>query len=238
MTGGPERKYTDRDVRENPDFHLTVIHYLNDYEGEFDFLVDCKMRVAMERELTVGMVRGILNCMRHDPRVTGLPEPRYPTEGKVLQMPLPNKKQRSRIKDCDIEEFHGPHGRSIDPDYYVYHYCEGRYPINRSDFDKPAVIKVPFMMSKFGKLIHRVSQEPGDAWFMWRPNAHAWGWRYSHEGDPDLYVRTLCHYPRIIDNPVLFDSDNLNVAKMMRVGSSAHQHEYCKRCFAGRWNSA
>jgi hypothetical protein len=74
-----DRKYTDRDVRENPDFYVTVIDYLEHYEGEFDFLVDCKMRVAMDRELTVGMVRGILNCMRHDPRVTNLPEPLPPS---------------------------------------------------------------------------------------------------------------------------------------------------------------
>ena len=231
-----ERKYTDRDVRENPDFYLTVLTYLAEYEGEFDFLVDCKMRVAMDRDLTVGMVRGILNCMRHDPRVTDLPEPLQPHEAKVIQMPR-KKKKSNRGKICDITEFHREHGGWVfkDGDYFYadgYERCNGLYAINRQDFQVDAYVKAPFMMSRSGKLIHRVGRNTGDAWYMWRPEVHQKGWRYWRDGDPDLYVRTLCKYPRIIDNPTLLEECHLDEALASLVGSSVHTHELCKRCFA------
>jgi hypothetical protein len=223
-----DRKYTDRDVRENPEMYRTVVDYLDAYEGEFDFLVDCKMRVAMDRDLTVGMVRGVLNCMRHDPRVTNLPEPLPPYEGKVLHMP--RKKKKVQRRDCDIEEFHGRHGFRFEdhPEFDGYYPCEGKYPINRRDFMVPASVKVPFMMSKSGKMIHQISSGPEAAWYMWRPNAHAWDfWR-----EPDLYVRTACQYPRHIINPTLLNTEQLSIAKREPVGASAHPHEYCKRCFS------
>jgi hypothetical protein len=66
---------------------------------------------------------------------------------------------------------------------------------------------------------------------MWRPNPHEWGWYYTQEGDPDLYVRTVCQYPRIIDNPTLLEETHLDEALSSLVGSSAHTHELCKRCF-------
>jgi hypothetical protein len=228
-----DRKYTDRDVRENQNFYQTVIDYLDTYEGEFDFLVDCKMRVAMDRDLTVGMVRGVLNCMRHDPRVTDLPEPLPPQEGKVLHMPIKKKKKKSRGKPCDIEGFHPKHGGFVykDGDYFYadgYEFCDGKYEINRDDFEVPAHLAVPYIMSRSGKLIHKVN---GEAWYMWRPLRHEWGWRYAGDGDPDLYARTLCTFPRIVNNPILLPSWKLDEALASLVGSSAHSHELCKRCF-------
>lgn len=232
MQAGTERKYTDRDVRENPDFQMIVVDYLQKYQGEFDFLVDMKMRLGAGYDLTVGMIRGVLNCMRHDPRVTGLPEPvMTPKEGKVLQMPPRPEMSRKDTRDCDIEGFHGRHGYSNDPDWHVYWPCDGKYPINRNDFEVRAFVKVPYMMSRSGKLLHKTSGEPGSAWFMWRPIFHQWGWRYTQEGEPDLYVRTACQYPRIIDNPILVPKGKLEEALDERVGSSANQHELCKRCF-------
>jgi hypothetical protein len=143
---------------------------------------------------------------------------------------MSNKKKER--KQCDKPFFHGPHGRHGDDDADIYQLCGGKYRINREDFEKPAVVKAPYLMSKSGKLIHKASRTSGDAWFMWRPERHAWGWRYNGDGDPDLYVRTRCKYPRIIDNPILLDETHLQEAVDSRVGSTVNPHELCKRCFA------
>lgn len=230
-----DRKYTDRDVRENQSFYLTVIDYLENYEGEFDYLVDMKMRVAMDRDLTVPMVRGVLNCMRHDPRVSHLPEPLPPQEGKVLQMPTKNKKNKKRRnrKPCDIVEFHKPHGGfgSVEEDD-PYEYCSGKFAINRSDFQVDAILKVPYVTAVTGALIHKASE----AWYMWRVLPHEEGWRYmSHgnrfDGDPDFYVRTICMYPRIIENGWVFDQWKIDEVLAEPIGSSAKTRTFCKRCF-------
>jgi hypothetical protein len=83
MTGSASHKYTDRDVRENElEMRHFVESYLERYHGEFEFLIDCKMRVAEGYTLSTGMVRGVLNCMRNDPRVKGLPAPAAAARGR------------------------------------------------------------------------------------------------------------------------------------------------------------
>jgi hypothetical protein len=238
MTGGPERKYTDRDVRENPDMQLAVIQYLEQYEGEFEFLIDMKMRIASDYDLTVGMVRGVLNCMRHDPRVTNLPEPMPEYEGKVLQMPkrsepddyVPYKK----LKYCENEDFHPRHGgqtyRNAD-NYDGYRSCEGKYFLNREDVEVRAVVKVPWVTGKSGQLIHKV--DPDNVWYMWRALAHEWGWfmeDYYGYPKPDLYVRPQCLSPRLLKNPILFGYPERDEV-LDTPYSGAKLRRPCPRCF-------
>lgn len=227
MTGGALRKYTDRDVRENPDMRLAVTQYLEEYEGEFEFLIDMKMRLASNYDMTVGMVRGVLNCMRHDPRVTNLPEPMPEYEGKVLQMPTKSNRRR-QPKPCDIEDFHFPHGGWDDPEEYEY--CEGKYAINRTDVQVPAIVKVPWVTGQSGKFIHTVGDE---AWFMWRVMAHAPGWRYEAYGYDhlaDFYVRPVCIFPRLLTNPIIFGEEHL--ADVIELPYSGRLlREWCPRCF-------
>lgn len=224
MSNAPLTKYTDRDVREDSSLVEMALAYLRTYEGEFQFLVDCKMRLATETPFTPGMVRGILNCMRVDPRAPEMPEPLPPEEGRVVAMAGRRKKnQQPRL--CDIEEFHGPHGGyhngKRDPDY---EYCRGKYAINRSDFQVHALIKASYAMGRSGARIHRVKE----GWFMWRVHPHTEGYR----GAPDLYVRTICTFPRMLERPILISSRNLTEAVGSRIMPSLKTRILCERCFA------
>lgn len=62
-----EYKYTDRDVRENPNLILDVKAYLGWYGGDFDFLIKARQYLAVQGTLPTGIIRGVLNCMRTDP---------------------------------------------------------------------------------------------------------------------------------------------------------------------------
>jgi hypothetical protein len=71
-----EVKYTDRDVRENPDLREKAYCYAFYYEGDFEFMVAAKELAKISEELPVAVTRGVLNCMRADPRVAAtLPAP-------------------------------------------------------------------------------------------------------------------------------------------------------------------
>jgi len=56
----PEAKFVDEDV--TPELHEAGLAYLATYEGGFTYLVDLKRRNPAN--LSVGQVRGILNCIR------------------------------------------------------------------------------------------------------------------------------------------------------------------------------
>ena len=58
MNAAPDIKYTDRDVRENSDLVGAAYAYVENYQGEFQYLIDCKMRVASGETLTTGLVGG------------------------------------------------------------------------------------------------------------------------------------------------------------------------------------
>lgn len=212
---GAELKYTDRDVRENPDFERLAQEYLRQYAGEFEYLIDMKMRDAQGMSLTVGMVRGVLNCMRHDPRVTGLPEPKPSEYGVVIDMEE-ERPRRQRGKrwfggqdECNNSEPHDEHDYEMELNRRgeVYYYrCPGVYLINRGITDEdgywsgdvamPARIKVPFALARGGKLIHRVI--PEQSFFVWSAIPHAWGYRRVR-----LSVKTLCQYPSYLWDPYL-----------------------------------
>lgn len=96
----PDMRYTDRDVRENPSLVGMVTDYLERYQGEFQFLLDAKIRSAAGRPLGVAMVRGVLNCMRNDARLLfELPAP---------QFPVPIRSARLHIVHDEPEEPYRP----------------------------------------------------------------------------------------------------------------------------------
>lgn len=77
MSAGLARKYTDRDVREHPELVLAAEAFLRSYTGDFEFLVQLQREiVTYGLPLTLGAVRGTLNCMRVYPSLMmNLPEP-------------------------------------------------------------------------------------------------------------------------------------------------------------------
>lgn len=76
MTAPDARRYTDAQIRADPDVYAEVVNeYLRDYHGDFDLLLSYQRRLALGFPLTVPMLRATLNCMRFDARVVNLPEP-------------------------------------------------------------------------------------------------------------------------------------------------------------------
>lgn len=82
-------RYVDRDVRDDANLVDVAESYVQRYTGDFSFLLDCRERLVVGGGLTVSQVRGVLNCMRSDPRVGHLPAPRRePMVGaKIIQLP-------------------------------------------------------------------------------------------------------------------------------------------------------
>jgi hypothetical protein len=83
-----EAKFTDSQV--TPDLREAGLTYLSTYEGDFSYLVDLKRRNPAD--LSVGQIRGILNCIRaqilranNDKFWDGVAEGRYAVtvEGKL-----------------------------------------------------------------------------------------------------------------------------------------------------------
>ena len=219
-------KYTDRDVRENPDFENIAINYLMDYEGEFAFLIDCKMRIASGMGLSVGMVRGILNCMRVDPRAPEIPEPQI-WDGEADVIPLSERRQPRRYGnkvECQKTE---PHQHTQD-DFRTLKYCPGIYAVTRNkggySYKLPAQIHDDLIFvtakSPSSVLVHRA---------MWAeveyfPLVHEYGWARP----PELIVHTNCKYPYYLRNPFLLKVEDVD----------KYQAEYklarCVRCFGER----
>lgn len=181
---GSELKYTDRDVRDNK-AHVTelVTDFLESYTGEFQFLIDCKMRLAQGLELTVGMMRGVLNCMRADPRIlVDMPDPLPIEEAKVIRLP-----RKWGPSDCYEPLDHGGHYIGEEKDFERRHWCSGRWSINRRGFVLPGTItgKYTAIVTRTGSLIHRLN---GDAEVRWFPEAHSKGyWQ-----DPEIIYLTCC----------------------------------------------
>lgn len=218
MTGGAELKYTDRDVREDRSLIEHVEAYLDGYSGEFEYLIDMKMRHASGLPLTVGMVRGVLNCMRHDPRVRDLPAPKPQEPGTVTSLTEVRKERderparRSRYrgsKPCADARAGGLHDRHDwkSEDRQDTYTCEGVFAINRGSTDSSGYwsgdvaavtrIKVPYVAARGGKLIHQVG-DPERSHFVWRGRRHEWGYY-----DMYLSVKTKCQYPSFLNDPYL-----------------------------------
>ena len=69
-----DRRYTDYDVRANPNLRALAFDYLRQYNGQFQFLNECKAVLESGR-LSDQQVRGVLNSMLADPKVTNMPTP-------------------------------------------------------------------------------------------------------------------------------------------------------------------
>jgi hypothetical protein len=211
MSAAPETKYTERDVRDNPELEELAVEYVEQYSGEFEFLIDMKMRLAQRYALTTPMVKGILNCMRHDPRVSGLPAPLPPEECSVLELRQPRHRRRPKWnwsvdypEQCSKRESHDGHVWT-NKQTELQEWCEGiEYRINRTRASEyPAVVKVPFVAAQGGALVHRVANT--GHWVRWWPNKHEWG--FSEALDPQLWVNLVCRYPSVLKNPRLIALD-------------------------------
>src|SRR5215203_6856419 len=130
---GAEHKYTDRDVRESAELVEAAIEFLESYQGDFEFLIDCKMRLSAGGELSVGMVRGVLNCMRANPRVKNLPEPLHVSDEDAEVIPMkqrqtyPSKRGAAPCYETGPHEMHN----TEQGEYARSGYCSGIYLINR-----------------------------------------------------------------------------------------------------------
>lgn len=71
----PATRYTDRDVQEYPDLLAQAVDYVRNYRGEFDYLIAARDLCNATGTLTVAVARGVLNCMRSDPRVAASLQP-------------------------------------------------------------------------------------------------------------------------------------------------------------------
>lgn len=198
----PETKYTDRDVRENDGLEERVYQYLEGYCGEFQFLVDAKMRLEYDGELPTPIIRGVLNCMRVDVRVTDLPKPLPYQPAEVIPMERTEsharriRRERNKRKVCtrtDPHPYHGGFGEEND-------FCDGVYLINRvSYYTMEARVKPEYryVVARTGAKIHGVTS----AVVMWYPNIHKTGWNRS----PKLIVKLHCRYPSTLVDPRLMD---------------------------------
>ena len=192
-------KYTDQDVRQNPDFYGIVVNYLVDYSGEFQFLIDCKMRIASNMDLTVGMVRGVLNCMRVDPRVKDLPEPmEWPEDVIPIDKSYRRPKKRRKIP-CTRTDYHSHRYE----DWDTYEYCPGKYEYNRTSYQLSATVHPEYVFVKgksaATKTVHLVTK----AEVIWYPERNVAGFIK----EPELIIHTACRYPYYLRNPKLLTVD-------------------------------
>lgn len=217
MSAAPQLKYTDRDVRENPEFYGMVVNYLTAYEGEFPFLIDCKMRLAQDYDLSTGMVRGVLNCMRVDPRVGNMPEPMI-FDADIIPMPerpYSGRPFRPAKVDCDRTDYHS-HSYN---DWKTMNFCPGKYKTERSGpYRRPADMKPQFHFVKAKSpsttLIHRATAVEFEYW----PVMKDYGWAKQSE----MIVHTDCRYPYYLRNGLLLTIETVAQIKGAR---------RCMHCF-------
>lgn len=81
-------RYTDRHVREDPRLTELACAYLKTYGGEFEPLLEAKTYLRVVGEPPTGMIRTVLNCMRHDFSVAGrMPLPQRPELPHLVSLP-------------------------------------------------------------------------------------------------------------------------------------------------------
>jgi len=211
----PEHKYSDRDVRENPDLTEMAYDYLDSYGGEYEPLVRAQDVLADGRYLTTSQTRVVLNCMRHDWNIADqLPQPM----AKVIDMPVRDegavmprrtkKKTRGYLgpKQCFNPEYHPPHNlNEEDSELYsnAYWACHGRNNGRDENLFIDAKIKTPYVKAPGGKMVHLLGE---GSYFHWRPNAYGIG--FGSKGlwgrfPPRLHVKLLCKHPSWLYNPNL-----------------------------------
>jgi hypothetical protein len=88
-------KFTDEDLRRDPNLYYAATEFLGEYKGDFGFLRQAQQSMRLG-ELTHGVVRGVLNCMRtHPVGVHMLPQDStglfVPASAPVQCAPIPSE---------------------------------------------------------------------------------------------------------------------------------------------------
>lgn len=186
-------RYIDSDVRADPTLRELVVQYLNQYDGEFEPLVDAQIYLkTVGDDLPVAVVRKVLNCMRNDLRVRAqLPRP---DRKRALVKPQrnPDLRQCDRLEPHTAHQWHGG---------WCYYNCSGvKWAINRYHIlHRDAVIKYPFVVSRTGRFVHRTE---GTGIITWYPNSHDWGFEMI-----TVSVRTFCNNPGSISSAILLKAE-------------------------------
>jgi hypothetical protein len=89
-----------------PELTAVAIQYVHQYQGDFSYLVDVKNRIAAmgEKSLTRYMIKGVLNCMLHDPNVVNLPRPETIVFDVVEEVHVSRRTRRVRRMRFDLRE--------------------------------------------------------------------------------------------------------------------------------------
>ena len=206
MSAAPQIKYTDRDLREDVALHDRAEEYARNYTGEFQFLIDAKMSLERDGGLPTPVARGVLNCMRVDPRVAGtLPPPLPPQVATVTTLRPARRLSWGGTQPCGSAEEHDYHSWEDEKKRYN---CNGWHKINRGTVDSSGYRDLQVLMeakttktlatARGGALIHKILYVST----VWTANPHKWGFNTV-----TLSVKTKCKYPSILVNPWLLDAD-------------------------------
>jgi hypothetical protein len=251
MDAGTDRAYTDRDVRDNPGYRDAVERYLDQYTGEFGFLIDMKMRLAARVDLTTGMVRGVLNCMRHDPRVTDLPAPAEEDFDDVDNVVPMRGREERRARDRHPagkalpERLPCPIGEGVEHDSHWYadgwpnnsqSRCLGWHAMTREPVKVRVRVNLGYARGRQSNLIHRTTGEGTGLWWPERwhePSPH-------RAGSFEAGVRCTVY---VLKGPTLLDAAGVRAATPYDTPTATAYGKYedvtlCPRCFPGSEGTA
>jgi hypothetical protein len=140
-----DRKYTERQVRQDDRLVPAALDYVNNYTGDYEFILMARELLRSEGKLSVNTVKGILNCMRGDPEGYRLlpkdgegrlalerhPEPQevtrdmFRSKGRRLHVvEAPKEKPRRAYIDDLRQTFHGEYLLSMHRTAQVAHYLD------------------------------------------------------------------------------------------------------------------
>ncbi|HEY6021865.1 MAG TPA: hypothetical protein VIY48_18975 [Candidatus Paceibacterota bacterium] len=218
-----ERKYTDRDVRENPELEKIALNYLKVYGGDFEPLVNAQGLLAAGHDLPTNIIRVVLNCMRHDrDYAADMPAP----EAKVIEMVIansPEKKQKHKKKNWCKNT--APHRYHWEGDGADRRYCQGITNGRPQYLFIDARIKphIRYALAKHGTVVHMIEGEGHH--YTWYPNQYGDGYAWSLDSDAELTVNLLCRYPSRLREPMLLDRfpDNIFTPRGVKI-------ELCPHC--------
>lgn len=222
-----DHKYSDRDVRENPELREIALKYIHQYGGSFEPLLRVKHFLSRNEDddLTTAQIRLILNCMRHDAAVAAdMPAPQFPfivekRSRDAVVIPI----QRSRRKHVGEVQCDNPEPHEYHTDRTEGSWCHGvPFPINRvrAAVTRGRLKTKNFAASKTGALVHKMT---GEAKFMWRPYPHAWGFV---EHPVSVSVKTFCKNPSWLHDAHLFTEEPIHL-----YADEVFAKERCSRCF-------
>ena len=232
-----DRRYSDRDVRENWDEFLEVArNYLRSYGGEFDPLVDAQREVRRTGTLTVTSLRKTLNCMRHDWYVQdSLPIPARYREAEDTEksnvIPLRLPPRPIAPPNCRITEYHVPH--RIEPIFEGQRHrdCPGKRN-DRTDVVRPLTgLNKIYVLGKTGNLIHLAHHDLEKSWVVWYVDR--WGSGFTHKS---FNIKVMCTTPSRLVNPILLDREQAE--NLVRIGWRKVKNMkdplhvgLCRKCF-------